>query len=165
MKAVVVYESLWGNTATIARAIAEGLGSGTQALTTDEATAAVLADADLVVVGAPVIAFSLPREQQREDLGKNPGKAPRPPDVAHPSMRSWLIGLPAGHGHYAAFETRLWWSLGGSTSGISRGLEKAGYRPAAKAMRFIVTGAYGPLREGEVERARQWGTELAKTVG
>jgi len=28
MKAVVVYESFWGNTAAIARSIAEGIGSG-----------------------------------------------------------------------------------------------------------------------------------------
>jgi flavodoxin len=30
MKAVVVYESLWGNTAAVARAIAEGMGLGGQ---------------------------------------------------------------------------------------------------------------------------------------
>ena len=38
MKAVVVYESHWGNTAAVARAVAEGLGHGARALTTDEAT-------------------------------------------------------------------------------------------------------------------------------
>jgi len=32
----------------------------------------------------------------------------------------------------------------------------------AKAERFIVAGAYGPLRDGELERARQWGTDLAQ---
>ena len=52
MKAIVVYESLWGNTAAIARAIAEGIGPQAQALPTDQATSAVIADADLIVAGA-----------------------------------------------------------------------------------------------------------------
>jgi hypothetical protein len=63
-------------------------------------------------------------------------------------MRSWLEALPAGHGRAAAFETRLWWSPGGATAGITRGLERAGYPSLAKAQRFVVRGAYGPLRDG-----------------
>ena len=43
-------------------------------------------------------------------------------------------------------------------------MKRAGYRVFAKAERFIVAGAYGPLRDGELERARQWGKELAKTL-
>ena len=39
MKAVVVYESLWGNTAAVARAIAAGIGPDARALSTSEATA------------------------------------------------------------------------------------------------------------------------------
>ena len=38
MKAVVVYESLWGNTAQIARAVADGLGEGAVAMSTKDAT-------------------------------------------------------------------------------------------------------------------------------
>jgi len=49
MKAIVVYESLWGSTAAIARAIAEGIGPEAQALSTAEAAADVVASADLVV--------------------------------------------------------------------------------------------------------------------
>ncbi len=163
MKAVVVYESFWGNTAAIARAIAEGIGPGTPALTTDEASGAAIADAELIVVGAPVLGFNLTTDGMRQNLAANAGKDP--PDLSHPSMRSWLEALPAGHGRSAVFETRLWWSLGGATGAILRSLEQAGYLPVAKAQRFIVKGAHGPLREGEVERARLWGAELAKTMG
>jgi hypothetical protein len=95
----------------------------------------------------------------------NPGKAPAAPDLSHPSMRSWLDALPKGHGRSAAFETRIWWSPGGATPGIIRGLERAGYRPLGKGKRFIVTGTYGPLRDGELERARLWGAELTKAMG
>jgi flavodoxin len=161
MKAVVVYESLWGNTAAIARAIADGIGPGTPAVTTDAASAETIADADLIVAGAPVLAFSLPTDAMRDNVAKTEADAPIPPDLAHPSMRSWLDSLPAGSGRCAAFETRIWWSLRGATGDIERRLERAGYHVADKAHRFVVKDKYGPLRDGELERARQWGAELA----
>jgi hypothetical protein len=165
MQAIVVYESLWGNTAAIARAIAGGIGPETRALSTAEASGTAIADADLIVAGAPVLAFALPSDKMRASLGADPGKAPTPPDLSHPSMRSWLDALPEGHGRSAAFETRIWWSPGGATAAIVHALERAGYRPVAKPRRFIVKGAYGPLRNGELERARLWGAALAQAMG
>jgi len=88
VKAVVVYESLWGNTARIARAIAEGIGPEARALSTAETTAATIAEA----------------------------------------------------------------------------LEQAGYASVAKPVGFGVAGRFGPLRDGEVERAWEWGAELAATM-
>jgi hypothetical protein len=170
MKAIVVYESHWGNTAAIARAIADGIadriGPGAQTLSTAEASGAALADVDLIVAGAPVLGFSLPSDQMLQNLATGPSRGPTPPDLSHPSMRAWLAALPQGEGQgrAAAFETRLWWSLGGATAAIMRGLERAGYRSIAKAHRFIVKGAYGPLRAGELERARLWGAELAQAI-
>lgn len=164
MKAVVVYESLWGNTAAVARAIAEGIGPEAQALSTGEAAGEVLAGADLIVAGAPVIQFRLPTEKVREELGRNPGKAPTPPNLSNPSMRSWLDDLPEGHGSLAAFETRVRFSPGGSTSVITESLEGKGYSQLAEAERFFVKGAYGPMRDGELERARRWGEELAQAM-
>jgi hypothetical protein len=164
MNAVVVYESHWGSTAAVARAIAEGLGPEARVLTTDEATGAAISDADLIVAGAPVIAFRLATDKVRASLANDSSKAPSPPDLSHPSMRSWLKDLPWGHGRSAAFETRVWWSPRGVTGDIERGLEGAGYPPLAKAGRFVVTGTYGPLKDGELERARQWGAELAASM-
>lgn len=164
MKAIVVYESYWGNTAAVARAIAEGLGPDARALSTTEATGAIIADADLIVAGSPVIGFRLPDEKMRENIRTKPGKAPSPPDLSHPSLRSWLDGLPKGHGRAAAFETRVRFSPGGATSSILRGLKKAGYSPVVEAQRFIVKGTFGPLRDGELDRARQWGADLAKAM-
>ena len=164
MKAIVVYESHWGSTAAIARAIAEGIGPGARALSTAEATAAVIADADLIVAGAPVLGFRLPTEEMLRNIATSPSKASAAPDISHPSMRSWLAALPAGHGRAAAFETRIWWSPGGATGAIDRALQGAGYRLLTKARRFIVKGSSGPLREGELERARQWGADLAKAM-
>ena len=163
MKAVVVYESHWGNTAAVARAIADGLGGETRALTTDEASADVIRDVDLIVAGAPVIAFGLASDKTLKGMVAQ-GKAASEPDVAHPSMRTWLDRLTQGHGRSASFETRIWWSPRGATGAIDRGLERAGYRPVAKARRFIVKGTEGPLREGELDNARQWGAELAQAL-
>jgi hypothetical protein len=100
----------------------------------------------------------------RESIRANPGKVPAPPDLSHPSMRSWLDALPAGRGRAAAFETKVRGPWGNATKDIAEGLEKAGYGPLAKPLGFIVKGKYGPLREGETERARQWGAELARSM-
>lgn len=164
MKAIVVYESLWGNTAAVARAIAQGLGPDVRALSTSEASGVALADVDLIVAGAPVLGFQLPTDGMRASVAAKPAGAPRAPDLSHPSMRSWLAALPAGHGRSAAFETRLRWSPGGATSAIARGLGSAGYLPVGKGQRFVVKGKFGPLRDGELEKARRWGAELAQTA-
>lgn len=160
MKAIVVYESHWGNTAAIAQAIAEGLGPGAQALTTSQAVSQEIAGVDLIVAGAPVLGFSLPTDAMVRSLSKEAIK----PDLSNPSMRDWLDSLPTGHGRSAAFETRIWWSPGGATKAIQRVLEEVGYPAIADAQRFIVKDRYGPLKEGELERAKQWGAELARAM-
>jgi len=161
VNALIVYESHWGNTAAIARAIAEGIGPGARALPTSEATPALIASADLLVAGAPVLGFRLPTESMRQGLSAESRKAPSPADLSHPSLRSWLGGLSTGHARSAVFETGLWWSPGSATKAIAQGLEGAGYPGLAKPRRFVVKGRYGPLRDGELERARAWGAELA----
>jgi hypothetical protein len=173
MKAIVVYESLWGNTAAVAQAVAEGLGAGARALSTAEASADTLVGVDLIVAGAPVHSLSLPTEASREMArtgGVGPGTAP--PDLSHPAMRSWLAGLAYGRGRSAAFETRVeaWYGRGAAPL-ILRGLERAGYRRLTGARGFFVTGhrivptANGVLRRGEVDRAREWGAQLASMMG
>ncbi len=163
MKALVVYESFWGNTAAIAEAIAEGIGDGARAVRTDEAIGDALAGADLLVVGAPLMGFALPRQRQRGAIAAD-RKAPRPADVSHQSMRAWLASLPARRGSFATFETRFKRSPGSATRAMSRALQQAGYRPAAKRQRFFISGTYGPMLEGEIDRARRWGADLAKAV-
>jgi flavodoxin len=163
MKAVVVYESHFGNTARIAEAIAEGIGPEARALNTSEATPEVVADAELIVAGAPVMAFRLPGEAMLESMAKDQ-KAPVAPDLSHRSLREWLGTLPQHEAAAASFETRLKWSPGGATGAIDQGFHRAGFRTIAKPGKFVVKGSYGPLREGEVERAREWGATLAAAL-
>ena len=164
MNAIVVFESLWGNTAAIARAVADGIGPQAQALHTDEATAACVSEADLVVCGAPLLGFSLPTEQMRQNIRQNPGSGPVPPDLDHPSMRGWVEALPEGGARYATFETRIWWSPGSAAKTVAKLLDAKGYVAAAPAEKFLVTGRYGPLKAGEVERARAWGAQIAAAL-
>jgi Flavodoxin domain len=171
MKAIVVYESLWGNTAAIAHAIAEGLGEA-RALSTAEADRAAIADADLIVAGAPVHSMSLPTDQSREMAragGLGPGGAP--PDLSHPKMRAWLGTLTQGQGLVAAFDTRVdaWYGRGAALK-ILQGFRRSGYQPVARERGFFVSGhrlkptTDGSLCDGEIERARLWGMELRQAV-
>ena len=73
-------------------------------LTTDQASDAAIEDADLIVAGAPVIAFGLASDTTRDNLVTESSKAPSAPDLSHPTMRSWLDHLPPGRGRSAAFE-------------------------------------------------------------
>ena len=167
MQAIVVYESHWGNTAAVAQAIARGIGPEAEVVPVAQATPERLARADLLVAGAPVWAFGLPRQGQLEDLRGRPSGGPERPDLTGPSLRTWLESLPRGqaHGLGAAFETAVRWSPGGATGTIARNLDEAGYRRLDKGARFVVRGTTGPLRDGELEKARAWGATLRRLVG
>jgi hypothetical protein len=160
MKAIVVYESVWGNTAAVARAIADGIGAAdAAAFATDEVPADLLSTAELIVAGSPVFGFSLPSETMRQNILKSETDGP-PPDLSHPSLRSWLDRLPEGQGRCAAFETRIWWSPRGATGTIEKKLAGRGYSRLVRGEKFIVRDKYGPLRDGELDRAREWGRKL-----
>jgi flavorubredoxin len=161
VKAIVVYESLWGNTAAIAKAIAEGIGEGAVAVSTAEATPELMEGADLMVAGAPLLGFALPTDAMRDSIRQQPSMGPKP-DLSHPTVRAWLASLPRSTARSASFETRIWWSPGSAAKTIMTELEKLGYKRAAEPAKFIVTGKYGPLKAGEIERARAWGAELAQ---
>jgi hypothetical protein len=165
MRALVVYESHWGNTAAVAHAIAEGIGAGARVMSTAEAKADSLDGLDLLVVGAPVIGFRLSTQQAVDNMRTNPGRG-APPDVSHPPVRSWLESLPSGTGTAAAaFDTQVRGPFGSAAPAILESLAAAGYRPVSKPTGFTVKGSKGPLRDGELEHARRWGAELAALVG
>lgn len=165
MKAVVVYESLWGNTATVARAVAEGLGPDARALSTAEATPEALDGVELLVAGAPVFGFKLSTEKMRQSIRDNWSTAPAAPDLSCPSLRAWIAALPPdGGGLAAAFDTQVKGPFGKGAPEIAKLLAAAGYRPVGEPAGFVVKGKYGPLKEGELERARAWGEGLAASA-
>jgi len=164
MNAIVVYESLWGNTAEVARAVAEGLGPGARALRTDEAGPADVEAADLIVAGAPVFGFKLSSEKMRDGIRQSPGKGPAP-DLTCPLLRTWLADVPRGSAWCAAFDTQVRGPFGKGAPEIVQLLEARGYTSIAEPQGFVVKGSQGPLKKGEAERARAWGEQLALEMG
>ena len=122
MNALVVYESIWGNTTAVARAIAEGIGDGTRVLSTAEATPDTLSGCDLLVVGSPLLGFSVPNDRMIDGIRGNPTHAGHHTDTSQPPMSAWLETVPAGTARLAAFETRIWWSPGSAAKGIAKAL-------------------------------------------
>lgn len=166
MKALVVYESMFGNTATVAEAVAKGIGTAAQVelVEVGAAPASLPVDLDLLVVGAPTHAFSLSRPQTR---GEAHSQGARLGDESQ-GLREWLGALevrrvPA----FATFDTRISKvrHLPGSAAkkaarlGRERGLGKV-----LDHRSFWVTDTPGPLEAGEPEHAQEWGSLLAGWV-
>jgi hypothetical protein len=165
MRALVVYESSFGNTAQIARAVWEGMFSRVRDVTLLEVGGAprlMPRDLDLLVVGGPTHAFGMSRAATRADAQAQSGVTPA---VATIGLREWVASLePLERPVYAAtFDTRIYAPHlpGSAAAGAMRALRHAGFQLTAESENFWVLGTKGPLREGELERAHAWGVELA----
>lgn len=167
MKAVVVFESMFGNSEQVARAIARGLEEYAEVVVRDvaHAPAGELA-ADLLVVGGPTHAFSMTRPTTREDAirqGARQGLADR-------GLREWLQELPADlHGlPTAAFDTRVTRVRrlpGSAARSAARALRRRHARLVVAPESFFVEDVSGPLAPEEVERAEQWGRDVGARAG
>ena len=108
LAALVVYESFFGNTESIARAIASGLrleDVAAEAVDVGELHDEDLDAYDLLVVGGPTHAFALSRPQTRRDAAARGGDT----SYATRGLREWLSAMPARSGTHlaAAFDTRV----------------------------------------------------------
>jgi flavodoxin len=167
MHALVVYESVYGNTRAIAEAIAEGLG-GAPVVPVSRADAEQL-QPELLVVGGPThmhgIASTRSRQMAVEAAHEDAGTHVEPDAAAEPGLRAVLRDLPSVSGsRAAAFDTRLDkapWFTGLASRGIERRLRHHGYDVIATES-FLVEESEGPLEDGELERARAWGEQLAE---
>lgn len=169
MKALVVYESVYGNTRAIAEAVAEGLGEA-EVVAVNEA-AGRAEHAELLVVGGPThmhgLATTRSRQMAVEAVHEDGGAHVEPGAGEEPGLRAWLRDLPDGRGvSAAAFDTRLDkapWLTGVASRGIAKRLQHRGYYVLASES-FLVEDSEGPLEDGELDRARKWGSELAKSL-
>ncbi|MHC1557793.1 flavodoxin family protein [Actinomycetospora sp. C-140] len=165
-RALVVFESMYGNTEAVARAIADGLATRVTVDTVEvgEAPAAPPGDCALLVVGGPTHAFGMSRPSTRRDAATKTGRA----IVSRgPGVREWLAALPDRAGFAtAAFDTRVARPRmpGSAARAIARRLRRGGIGPADGPRSFFVDGSEGPLVEGELDRARAWGASLATAV-
>ena len=163
MKALVVYESMFGNTEEVARAVADGLRERleVEVVEVGDAPARLPAPLDLVVVGGPTHAFSMTRQNTREDAVRQGATHP-----AGTGIRDWIDHLEAGrHTEYVAtFDTRVTKVRhlpGSAAKSATKALRRHGFKSGAGTASFYVADVDGPLVDGELERARAWGGQLA----
>lgn len=165
MKALVVYESMFGNTKTIAEAIAVGMSETIDAECVEVGGAPVSPEGfDLLVVGGPTHQFGLSRPDSR----KGATSETEEPLVSQGiGIREWLRILAKAAGDAAAtFDTSIRKpNLPGSAArGAQKRLKRLGYRIVMPAEIFHVEGTTGPITDGELERARTWGRDVAVAV-
>lgn len=145
MNTLIIYDSIFGNTEQIARAVADKLKDHGLVIVVpaSEASSFELKEADLVLIGGPT---------QRHTVS--------------PAIRAFLENLPRralrGLGA-AAFDTRYHmstWASGSAASRIASKLKRAGAALILPPESFFVTEREGPLEEGELERAVQWAHQV-----
>jgi flavodoxin len=142
VKTLVVYDSLYGNTAQVARAIGDAVAGETDVLRVGEVKPSELRSFDLVIVGSPT----------------QGGRATE-------AMQAFLARVPALEGARAAvFDTRLrarWVKVFGYGAGkIAERMKSLGATLVAEPEGFTVKGKKGPLADGELERAIAWAESL-----
>ena len=160
MSALVVVESMWGNTRAVAEAVARGLGEDVPVVDVDRAPAELPDDVDLLVVGGPTHAFSMSRSTTRHEAVQRGARGAQ----EEQGIREWLDQLePSDHIEVATFDTRV---------AKVRRLPGSAARSAGKEVRrhhlgrLIATQSYyvndmqGPLLDGELDRAQEWGRHL-----
>jgi flavodoxin len=139
MKALVVYDSKYGNTEMIARTIGEEVGG--RLLLVSEAKPAELMELDLLIIGSPTHGGWYTE-----------------------GIKEMLDTLPVLEGvNLAVFDTRTKRSLFGfAAPRMARDLEKTGWELLAPPEGFVVLGIKGPLKEGELERAASWAKSITQ---
>lgn len=165
MRALVVYESMFGNTEAVAQAVAGGILESMRVDIVEVGAApdAVPEDVTLLVVGGPTHALGMSRPATRLDAARQASTV-----VSHErGIREWLKGLPVrtSAAQATAFDTRVTSRVTGSAArAASRRLDRLDYSLVAGPEGFRVTGVTGPLVDGELDRARAWGKALGTAV-
>jgi flavodoxin len=147
VKALVVYDSAYGNTRQVAEAIVDALGPlQAEAVSVTEFEASALTEGDLLVVGSPI-------------NGWRP--TPKITELLAALGDGRLNGVKA-----AAFDTRVRLFIHGDAARkMTESLKTGGAEIISKPMAFYVKGSEGPLRSGELDKAAAWAADLLKRVG
>lgn len=169
MRALVVYESMYGNTAKAAAAIAEGFGPDAAVVEVGAAPHDLPADVDLLVVGGPTHGHGMSQPASRRDAQ---GRGERPVLSRGPGIREWIHDVRLGRPvPFATFDTRvpgpklIWGSAADAAAKAltARGLRQA-LPPASLVLEGLRGSPYDRLPAAELDRARDFGRRLAALV-
>ena len=159
MKALIVYDSFFGNTEQIAQAIGQALGSPdeVETLRVNQVAPTRLAGATLLIVGSPTRGFR-PSEGVTKFLDAIP--------------KYGLIDVKV-----AAFDTRISVRdidnrllnvfvrlFGYAAQPIANKLVNKGGTLVTPPEGFFVKGSEGPLKDGERDRAIEWARAITRTL-
>ncbi|MCX5999053.1 MAG: flavodoxin family protein [Chloroflexi bacterium] len=143
MKALVVYDSVYGSTEKIARAIGGAIAGEVKVLRASEVNPSELKSLELLIVGSPTHGGRA-TEAIQDFLAR----------IQEPAVK----GVKA-----AAFDTRLTSklvSVFGYAAGRIAGSLKGKGALLLSSEGFFVKGKSAPLKEGELERAAAWAKEI-----
>jgi len=153
MKALVIYDSVFGNTEKVAQAIGTLLGDQVPVVKVGGVTPDQMAGLDVLIVGSPTRAFSMTPATKK-------------------MIMAWPADALAGV-KVAAFDTRVDIAtvdnkflttmagiFGYAAEPIAKWLKRKGGVEAAEPGGFIVLGTEGPMKDGELERAASWARQV-----
>jgi hypothetical protein len=172
-RALVVFESMFGNTRVIAEAIAAELRPtyDVHILAAGHALAADLQNADLIVAGGPTHVRGMSRPATRQGALEQiavPGRCLRLEcGATGPGLRELFATTQGLHAEAAAFDTRVAMSpllTGRASRQIAHALQRSGAHVVFEPESFLVTRGTTELLAGEEARAHLWGSYLADTA-
>jgi len=147
MKALIVYDSAYGNTEKIARAIGGAITGEVKVLRPGEVNPSDLQSVDLLIVGSPTQG-GRPTPAIQDFLNKIPEPAIKGVNVAAFDTR---------------FSTKLVGIFGYAAGKIANSLKRKGGTLILSPEPFFVKGKEGPLKEGELERAADWAKRIVES--
>ena len=153
MRALVVYDSVFGNTEKVALAIGDALGA--QALSVGDVKPEHLSGLDVLIVGSPTQAFQ-PLKPVKAFLKAIPWGAFKGVKVAAFDTRADVQEVNS------RILTILVKLFGYAAEPIAAQLVRKGGTQALLPAGFFVNGKEGPLKEGELERAAAWAQQIRR---
>ena len=168
-RAMVVFESMFGNTEQVAGAVADGLqAEGVPTVVVEVATAPadLPPSVDLLVVGAPTHAFSLSRPKTRSEAVRQGADESK----AAIGLREWLETVrpptdrPVRVAVYDTRATKVRRLPAAAGQSATRMAKRRGFSRVERPVAFLVDDLQGPLVAGETERATSWGRSLAASA-
>lgn len=163
MRTLVVYESMFGNTERVARAVAEGAGNA-EIVEVGRAPNRLPPDVGLLIVGGPTHIHGMSRETTRLEAGS---RIDRPVISPGPGIREWIELVQPTDLVAAAFDTRVGGPpilTGSAARAATARLRRRGFHvepPASFVLERAPGAPFDQVPAAELDRARAWGRSLA----
>lgn len=141
MKAIVIFDSHYGNTKLIAETVAKKLGDNVPHISVKDIKASDINEYELLVVGCPIVSWGPTKKIAKFLNSLNPDK-----------LKSMSV---------TAFDTRVkTFICGVFVNKIGKALAKTGANLIVPPMEFYVKKNQPILLDGELEKAENWATSI-----